>query len=195
MQGSGHGPVTLRLFQADAEHSVLEMGIDYGKAEVPERSYYADYCEVREARLGYSLVFAKLIPGSRRLRTKVEVAFPAEMFRLQLWGGSREFHKTVQRLAGSAELPRVTNVEDTDKVQSFRSNNAFMGVWGEEALIDFYYLSPRDMHFVRMRQKADAFLEPVVRIVMGTGLMLEFLEACRPFAERLSAEARTIEVK
>ena len=168
------------------EHAVvMEIGIDYAKAEVPERFYYADYCDVQKARGGYSLLFGKLEPGTQKLRTKIEVAYPVEMFRLQLWGNSRDFHAIVRTAAGKVDFPPIEQVEDTDKVQSFRSNNVFMASWGEESVLDFYYISPRDIHYVRHQQAREIALEPVVRVVLPTALMFEFLEKCRPYAEEL----------
>jgi hypothetical protein len=161
------------------------MQVDYSRAEVPERSYYADYCHVQKARVGFSLVFGKLVPESKRLRTKIEIAFPEEIFTLHLWNNSRSFHETVRRLTGQP-LPELDKVEDTEKVQTFRSNNVFMGVWGQDAVADFYYISPRDIHMLRTKN-ADVNLEPVVRVAMETALMLEFLEKCRPFVDRARA--------
>lgn len=182
----------LRIVEAGPGHAVMEMGIDYSRADVPERAYYADYCDVQKARVGYSLLFGKLIPGTSKLRTKVEVSFPEDMFRRQLWGTSRDFHETVRTAAEKTKLPPVENVEDTDKVQTFRSNNVFMGMWDGESLADFYYISPRDIHFLRIKKKAEVSLEPVVRIVMATALLYEFLEKCRPYAEGSPSEVEIL---
>jgi hypothetical protein len=187
LEVSSHGPVTLRIVQAGLDQTVVELGVDYRQAEVPERFYSADYCEIQKARAGLSLFFGKLIPGTSKLRTKIEVTFPEEMFLRQLWASSRDFHKTVQGVAEKIDFPPLENVEDTDKVQTFRSNNVFMGMWGEESVMDFYYLSPRDIHFAKTQQRGAAALEPVVRVVLSTALMFEFLEKCRHHVERLSA--------
>src|SRR5437588_4156159 len=132
------GPVQFRVVSTTSDHAVVELGVDYSKADIPERAYYADYCDVQKARFGFGLVFGKLIPGTNRLRTKIEISFPEEMFFKQLWGTSRAFHETVRRL--SRHLEPVQMIEETDKVQAFRSNNVFMGVWGEDAVMDFYYI-------------------------------------------------------
>jgi len=156
---------------------MMEMGFDYSKAEVPDRAYYSDFCDVIKDRLGYTLIFGKLVPGAARLRTKIEIAFPEEMFVRQIWGGSRQFHKLLIPIAAKATLAPLGSVEDTDKVQTFRANNVFMGAFGEESVQDYYYLSPRDMNDAtqKMRQ-GNVTLEPVVRVAMGTVLMFEFLE-------------------
>src|SRR5579872_2046749 len=95
LQISSRGPVRIRLLGGDEHGQLLEFAIDYEKAEVPDRAYYADYCDVARGRFGYDLIFGRLVPGEPpRLRTKIEVAFPRDMFLKQLWGSSREFHKT-----------------------------------------------------------------------------------------------------
>lgn len=185
---SGKGPVAVRVVQAGPEptQALVEITVDYRNAETPNRAYFADYCDVQKGRFGYSLVFGKLIPGSSVLRTKIEITYPQEMFLRQLWATSRELHKTVRDLPLRENPTPVDSVQDTDKVQTFRSNNVFMGVWGEDSVLDFYYLSPKDMHEARTRQRADVSLEPVIRVVMDTALLYEFLEKCRPFAEEHS---------
>jgi len=177
------GPVSIRIVQAGPDQVLLEMKVDYRNAETPGRAYFADYCDVQKGRLSYNLVFGKLDGVRSNLRTKIEVAFPREMFLRQLWASSRELHQTVDQIVARTISVPMTEPVDTDKVQTFRSNNVFMGVWGEESVLDFYYMSPKDVHELRSRQRSDVTLEPVVRVVMDTGLLYEFLEKCRPFAE------------
>lgn len=187
----GTGPVQLKILQVATDRMLVEMGVDYEKAAVPDRAYYADYCDVQKARTGFSLTFGKLAPGTLRLRTKIEISFPAQMFARQLWGSSRALHETVRKLVRDESTEPLGGIEDTDMVQTFRSNNVFMGVWGEDALMDFYYISPRDMHIVRTRQRGMIALDPVVRVVMSTSLIFEFLEKCKPLAEAVPQEDST----
>ncbi|MGA2606257.1 MAG: hypothetical protein ABSH01_02235 [Terriglobia bacterium] len=159
--------------------------VDYRQAAVPERFYYADYCDVQRARSGFGLLFGKLVAGTSKLRTKIEIDFPQEMFVKQLWASTKDFYKVVQTIAEKMHFPTVADVEDTDKVQTFRANNVFIGAWGEEAVMDFYYISPREMHYAQFQQRVDAGLEPVIRVLMSTGLLFEFLEKCRHHIESL----------
>jgi hypothetical protein len=55
-----------------------------------------------------------------------------------------------------------------------------MVAMGEEAVMDFYYLSPRDL---QEPLSGRAGLEGVIRVVMPTPLIFEFLEKCRQYAE------------
>jgi hypothetical protein len=188
---SSRRPVVLRTVQAAPGQAVMEIGIDYSKTQVPERSYYADYCDVQQGRTGHSLFFGKLAPGTSKLRTKIEVSFPDDMLLRQLWNTSRDYHESVRKFAERVQLPPVERVEDTDKVQTFRANNVYLGTWGEESMMDFYYLSPRDIHLAQSQSRAELDLDPVVRIVLSTAVMFEFLEKCRPHVERLISASET----
>lgn len=190
---SGKAPVSVHFVQAGADpsHALVEIAVDYRNAEIPGRAYFADYSDVQKGRFGYTLLFGKLIPGKAALRTQIEITFPQEMFARQLWGTSRELHKVVKQLPHKDTTAPLHSVEGTERVQTFRSNNVFMGVWGEDSVLDFYYLSPKDMHDLRTRQhaRADVSLEPVIRVVLDTGLLDEFLEQCRPFVEERTQSA------
>lgn len=175
---SNSGAIRLKVISRSGDYAQVEFGIDYHKAEVPDRAYYSDYCDVVKDRSGFTFIFGKLVPGTSTLRTKIEIAFPEDMFVRQLWGSSREFHKGVANVAQKMRFETIGKVEDTDKVQTFRSNNSFMGMFGEESVIDFYYISPKDMQALMTNNISNATLEPVVRAVMGTALIAEFLDKC-----------------
>lgn len=189
------GPVQLRVVERAADHSVMEIGIDYSRVDVPERAYYADYCDVQQGRVDFSLLFGKLIPGSNALRTEIEIAFPQELLVAQLWGGSRDLQKTVMQIAEKKPLQPLEDIKPTDKVQTFRANNVFMGVWGEDAVLDFYFISPRDMHYFMTQNLSNISLEPVIRVVVGTALLAEFLEKCGTHVDRITTGASTNETQ
>lgn len=184
---SGRGPVHFRAKRLADDVMAIEMGVDYEKAPVPERFYYADMCDVVKDRVGLSLQFGKLIPGTSQLRTKVEIGFPEDQFVRQLWRSSRSFHETVRRIVNGVLPPEIMKLGVTDKVQALRSNNVFMAVIGNEAVMDFYYISPGDIHYVQAQKKHEVQLEPVIRIMLGTAVLYEFLEKCRPYADEFSA--------
>ena len=194
LEVSGKGPVRLRVTAVDSTTATLEIGVDYALAPVPGLHYDADYSDVVEGRTGVVLVFGKLRPGGKDLRTKIEIAFSAEYFVKQVWRSSRGFHETVRRLSAGKELAAVDSPQETERVQCFRSNNVFMAVLGEEAVLDFYYISPGDIHLAQKERRPDISLEPIVRVLVSTPVLLEFLEKCRPFAERWRAAFEEEEV-
>jgi hypothetical protein len=183
----GLGPVHFRIVHHEGSQTMAELGVDYSQADVPERAYYADYVEVQPARSGISLLFGKLIPGTEKLRTQVEIVFPNDMFLRQLWGTTRDVHRTLLEIRDKLKIEPMGKATETEKVQTFRSNNVFIGMWGDEAVADFYYLSPRDFYLVRTGAMARVGLEPVVRIVMYPGLLLEFFEKCKEMVPALES--------
>jgi hypothetical protein len=183
-RGSNVGPVQIRVNQS-GQLIMAEIGIDFSKADVPDRSYYADHCEVQRARAGISLLFGKLAPKCDHLRTQVDIIFPDDLFVKQLWGSTRDMHQQLESSVFKGRLDHVGEVASTDKVQTFRANNVFIGIWTDEVVADFYYLSPRDLHYVRTGAQAEVGLEPVLRIVMSSGLLLEFFDKCRILVSEL----------
>jgi hypothetical protein len=43
-------PLLFRVVKSDAHSALVELGVDYSKAQVPDRAYYADYCDVVKDR-------------------------------------------------------------------------------------------------------------------------------------------------
>ena len=82
-------------------------------------------------------------------------------------------------------LEPLSDLPDPDKVQCFRANTVFMPLLVGESVIDFYYISPGDIHLARDHRRSEIPLEPVVRVVLSTPLLVEFLDKCQPFADRL----------
>jgi hypothetical protein len=186
LEVSGRGPVRLRVVSAEASMVTIEIGIDYSKASVPHLHYEADYCDVVAARAGVALSFGKLRPGADVLRTKVEISFSEEFFIRNVWKTTRELHQTTRTMARGRELAPLSGLADPDKVQCFRANNVFMAVLPSEAVLDFYYISPGDIQLAQQRKKPDIDLEPVVRVLVSTPLLLEFLDKCKPLAETIA---------
>jgi len=186
------GPVHFRIVHDAGYQTMAEIGVDYSKAEVPDRAYYADYVDAQRGRSGINLLFGKLVPRLAQLRTQVEVIFPDDMFLRQLWGTTREVHKVLLERRPKWRIEPIENAIETDKVQTFRSNNVFIGTWGDEAVCDFYYMSPRDFYLVKSGGKARVGLEPVIRIVLYPGLLLEFFEKCKELVPALEASPQEV---
>src|ERR1017187_2003187 len=138
------GPVRLRFIE-HGDATFIEIGVDYERAEVPDRRYYADYCSVIQARSGLSLAFGRLVPGASTLRTKVEISFPETLFVRQLWHSSRKFHEVLGEEFKDRRLVEIQELRDTDFVQAFRANNVFMARMGDDAVLDFYYIAPPEI--------------------------------------------------
>jgi hypothetical protein len=181
----GQGPVRMRVTRTGPQENTIELRVEYDKAEVPSRAYYADFCDVIRGRAGVSLIFGKLKPGTSVLRNKVEIVFPEELFVRQLWKSSRGLHEKARMEFEKKPLQPIEDLTDTDLVQAFRANNVMMMGSTEESLFDFYHIAPTDVHYVFLKKKTEIPLDPVIRIVLATPLVFEFLEKCRIIAEQV----------
>ncbi len=180
------GAVRARMYEQPTGVRI-EYGIDYEKADIPARSYFADYCDIVRGRTDLTFVFGRLVPGTQQLRNQIEISFPESMFLSQLWESSRDFEGTVQKLASDSRLAPIDKVTLSDKVQTFRASSVFMAT-SQESVMDFYYISPGDMHFFAAGKRGEIPVEPVIRVALANALMLEFLEKCHPFADSLKKE-------
>jgi hypothetical protein len=185
LEVSGRGPVRLRVTPINSASSMLEIGVDYSFAPVPDLRYDADYCDVAESRTGVVLSFGKLRARESQLRTKIEISFSTENFINAVWRNSRSLQEVVHKLSEGKTLAPIHEPLDSDRVQCFRATNVFMAVLSSEAVLDFYYISPGDVHLARTKKKTEVALEPVVRVIVSTPLLYEFLEKCKPLAEKL----------
>jgi hypothetical protein len=180
------GAVRARMYEQPAGVRI-EYGIDYEKADVPARSYFADYCDVVRGRTDLTFIFGRLVPGTQQLRNQIEISFSENMFLNQLWASSRDFEATVRKVVSDAILSPLSDVVLSDKVQTFRASSVFMAA-SQEAVMDFYYISPGDMHFFAAGKRGEIPIEPVIRVALSSALLLEFLEKCHPLVEALKKE-------
>jgi len=189
----GSGPVRYRTIgQPEASATAVRLAIDYNEAPVPEHFYVADYAYVANLETDVLLVFGKRERSEApqdKLRSKVEVFFPVLFFVTQLWKSSRDFHLTLRKSVEDQHYSTpVAPSSDVaaEKVQTLYSNNALIVQSSGEAMIDFFYISPRDL-YLRTRKNQEIKLEGVVRIVLAAPLLLSLLDACVPIVEALKA--------
>ena len=137
------------------------------------------------------LVFGKLdSPGGKeRLRTKLEIYFPSDLFVAQLWKSSRRFHEElrdeISRLGFEIPAPGSLEMDTPDKVQTIQANNVLMARTGMETVLDFYSISPKEIVF-RARQKKPIGVEPLARIIfVGLPPLVGFLNECDSVAKVL----------
>jgi hypothetical protein len=177
IEPTGSGPVRIRITAGKDGQGLVEMWLDYEKADVPPRAYFADYVDVQTGRADVTLIFGRLVPGTKKLRTQVEISFSRDSFVAQLWKSSREFHEGLKKCP-NFRLPLLEGVAYSDTVHTSRANNVFMAKLGEEAILDFYYIAPSEIHFVKMGRRDQVNLDPVIRISLPSPLVLEFLDKC-----------------
>jgi hypothetical protein len=165
----------------------IELGLDYSKAPVPDHFYFADYLSVDEDSSQVMFTFGKLDkPKTDVLRSKVEIYFNPVMFIKQYWTSSRDLHKIAKKLAVARGLPAIPQIGllSAPKVQTFQANQVSMLMTEGECIIDFFYLSPKDMFYKPPRnEKID--VEALVRIILSPPMLLSLLDLSEPIAEKL----------
>jgi hypothetical protein len=185
----GSGAVRYRTANSAEGQLFVAFQVDYSAARVPEHFYVADYLEVHNIDPVVLLVFGKRIaPDVDDLRNKLEVYFPSQHFVTQLWRGSRDFHKALRGWCAEFQLNAVSAPpikSSTATVKTIHANNALMVLAGGESLIDFFYLSPKDVS-LKAPKGEDIQLMPLVRVLLAPNLLLGLLNACEPIVHALT---------
>ena len=165
--------------------------VDYSAAPVPDHFYVADYFEVHNLDPEVLFIFGKRVdPGAEELRNKLEIYFPSQHFVTQLWRSSRDFHKalrdwTEQFHLDTNEMPSIKTPGAIAK--TLHANNVLMVLAGGECLIDFFYLSPRDVSLKAPRGE-EIDLMPLVRVILAPNLLLNLLNSAEPIANSLNVK-------
>jgi hypothetical protein len=183
------GPVRYVVHETPAgEPAMVTLGVAYDEAPVPEHYYVADYYQLVVGDFSVLLIFGKLDhPQQDRLRNKVEIYFPVDNFVRQLWGTSRAFQTSLEKYVATnrAEPLRPSSVSaQTDKVQTLQSNNALIVQSASDCMIDFFYISPKDLWLKPMKSEPIG-MEALVRVMVTASLMLGFLQECDREARQL----------
>jgi len=187
LEVSGDGPVSFRISPINEQSSQVEISIDYSRADIPNLQYDADYATVLKSRTGIVLSFGRLETGTSKLRSKIEISFTRESFLNQVWHSSRDLANTVKRTVADHTLEPIVpeNLGTVEKTQAFRSNYTYMSVMAQEAALDFYHLSPGEVHQARLGKKSEIYLQAVVRVVCAISLVQELLTVAEPFAKEI----------
>ena len=188
------GPVRIHFTESKESQGLLELWLDYEKAETPARAYFADYVSVVVGRADITLIFGRLIPGTKKLRSQVEISFPRDAFVSQLWRSTRAMHDGLRIPNERHKIEPMENAEFSEMVHTSRANNVFIAVMGEEAICDFYYIAPNELQFVRMGRRHTVTLEPIIRISLPEALVLEFLDRCDSVVSSMPETERILKI-
>lgn len=180
------GPVRYEVRGPIDNPTALRVAVNYEEAPVPQHYYVADWCNVVAKDLDVIFSFGNL-ERDGRLRSKIEIVFPAFQFIRQIWKSSREFHSRLGVFLDKLGLKAIAVQPAelvTDKLQVLMSNNALFLQTGTECLMDFFYISPKDL-WSKPRRGEQLDLEAVVRVLISPTLLMGFLDACEPVAAAL----------
>lgn len=173
------GPVRYVVHETGPGQPVLlNLGIAYDEAPVPEHYYVADYYQIIPQDFDVLLIFGKLDhPAIDRLRNKIEIYFAVQSFVRQLWYSSRDFQdgleKYVAQNKAQALMPSAVSAQ-TEKVQTLHSNNALIVHSSGDCILDFFYISPKDL-WIKPAKREAIELEALVRVLAPASLVLGFL--------------------
>lgn len=183
------GPVVYQVRGPRDKPTSLSISINYEEAPVPDRYYVANWFKVVERDLEVIISFGDLAEGEDELRSRIDIVFPSLLFVDQLWTSSRDFQTSLSKLldmVGSKPDTLLPTAKlRTDKLQRLKSNNVFMVVQGTECLLDFFYISPKDM-WAKPRRGEPVELEAVVRVMLPPTLLLGLFIESEPIAENLT---------
>jgi len=181
------GAVRYRPIASTGVFTGVEIGLDYAKAPVPSHFYFADYLSVDEDSSQVMFTFGKLDkPRTDRLRSKVEVYFNPVMFVKQYWNQTREMQSQLEKYVQEHGLKPVEPIPllEAPKVQTFQANNVSILMTEGESMMDFLYLSPKDL-FSKPQKGEKIDVEALVRILLSPSLLLLMFTQSQPLAEKL----------
>lgn len=186
------GPVRYVMQETEkGQAAVVGLSVAYDEAPVPTHYYVADYYQIVPQGMDVLLIFGKLDhPDVAKLRNKLEVYFPAELFVRQLWRSSRDFQKVLEEYVATNHSkptgPSKVSAQ-TDKVQTLHSNNVLIVLNAGHCIMDFFYISPKDLWIKPLRNEPIG-IEALVRVIASAPLVLGFLYECDKLARGLVEE-------
>jgi len=183
------GPVRYVMQETEkGKSAIVGLSVAYDEAPVPTHYYVADYYQIVRQGMDVLLIFGKLDhPDVAKLRNKLEIYFPAEIFVRQLWVSSRDFQKILEQYVATnhsqATAPSKVSAQ-TDKVQTLHSNNVLMVLNAGHCIMDFFYISAKDLWLKPLKNEPIG-IEALVRVIASAPLLLGFLSECDKLAMEL----------
>ena len=132
------------------------------------------------------LSFGRRDTNTNKFADRIEVAIPMKSLFGPFWVSSRDVEKTVDMVlkASGVSAPKPEPVSSPESLApTVFANTIFAAVGETESTLDFYHLSPREVHLAKT-QKKDIQLQPVIRVIVSTVLTKVFFDTLRPYAER-----------
>ena len=168
--------------------------IDGSRLEPPRDIYRAHLAWVEHSPGSMCLLFAtRDRDDPKRLKTRLELAYPVECFLRHFWKNSREFHERLTKFAepwpsdpkrNEMRPETMSSVKDHAQIVNFDS----IAHSGTEASIDFFHLPPSAVaRYARNQATSGLELVPIVQIQLTTFELLQLLDSCRPVAEAIAA--------
>jgi len=170
------------------EEGPIEIKIDFGSVPTPASYYYADSLLLNlDQDLRMSLLsFGRRDANTNKFADRIDVAIPTKSLFGPFWASSRDIEKTVDKIleASGVSVPKPNPVSSPESLAAtVFANTIFAAVGETESTLDFYHLSPREVHLAKT-QKKDIQLQPIIRVIVSTVLTKVFFDTLRPYAEQ-----------
>ena len=170
------------------------INIDLTKVAAPANIYDADVAWVTHQPGQVSLFFGKRdLNGKNRLRTRLELRYPAENLVHHFWNNSRDFHERLRAFVSlwpdsANTAPRLADAWQAEKDHSEWVNFEAIAHAGTEATLDFYSIPAVGIaRFRRGDGSASLTIVPVVRVNLTVFELLRLMDAIKPVVKDIEA--------
>jgi hypothetical protein len=178
------------------EGGQIHITIDFSQVPSPPSYYYADSMHLRlDEEHGMSVLsFGRRIGNTDKFSDRIDVVMPTKSLIGPFWKSTRPVEPTLDKLLEASKLTGETRPMSPPEglAATLFANTIFAAVGEGESTLDFYHLSPREVHLAKS-QKANMQLEPTIRVIMSTVLTKHFFNMLRPYAEGRSDSAPVLE--
>jgi hypothetical protein len=157
----------------------MQIKFDFSHLPEPTLYYYADCLALRADAENQMVVLSvgRSDSDRRRFADHVEIVMPLDKLLGDFWKSARDIEATVDQILRTQDwLEFPFRMEPpTGPTQTFYANLLFMAVGIGESSLDFYQLSPRQIHFAKSGLLNEMQVLPVLRVTMSTPLSKRFL--------------------
>jgi hypothetical protein len=169
------------------EGGPIQILVNFALAPEPLQYYYADsvHLVVDDELRMVALSCGRRDPNSDNFADRIDIIMPTNALFAQFWSTSREVESTVDKILKSLGVTlkaRSMSSPESSAAPTFFANMIFVAVGEGESILDFYQLSPREVHFAKA-QKMDMKLQPVIRVFISTVLIKHFFNLLRPHSQ------------
>lgn len=135
-----------------------------------------------------TLIFGRVPERERGRGDRLDIVLPEVVLFGMFWNASRPIEETIDKQLAQMRKKSIARPvpPTTSRRGTLYANNVHLSTAGGDSCLDFYYLSPRDLHFART-QGSDISLHAIIRVTLSPVLVKCILDACRPYAEALTA--------
>lgn len=177
----GTGAVRYSFLEGEPASMALE--IDWGKAPVPPRSYYSNMVALqKDDRHAVAILsFGRVAFDGDVVSQQIDIVISQVALFQTYWDSSRDLESTVESALSRLNLKPLEPMTSFSPVaeSTYYANILYSAVSGSEVTLDFYFVSPRDVHRA-IKFHGDVSIVPVVRIIASMALLKQFLDLCRP---------------